>query len=171
MPIENDSATHCFPHPRPDPIHLPYPLHRSLHLEFLGDALVLRHLLDQPIAHLIRLLVYLLKVGVQAAIHSHHADHVRFAFFQVLVVPLSPDPYIILHIKNPPLRFHCTAEENFCKICDLGAEPSDAVFQLQPVLLIMLAVQIVDDVLLRDVIGRADVKSAYCPRRTQPMQG
>lgn len=36
--------------------------------------------------------------------------------------------------------------------------PSDAVFQLQPVLLIMIAVQIVDDVLLRDVISRADVK-------------
>ena len=36
--------------------------------------------------------------------------------------------------------------------------PSDAVFQLQPVLLIVIAVQIVDDVLLRDVIGRADVK-------------
>lgn len=35
---------------------------------------------------------------------------------------------------------------------------SDTVFQLQPVLFIVIAVQIVDDVLLRDVIGRADVK-------------
>lgn len=35
---------------------------------------------------------------------------------------------------------------------------SDAVFQLQPVLLIVIAVQIVNDVLFRDVISRADVK-------------
>ena len=40
-----------------------------------------------------------------------------------------------------------TVKEDFCQLCDSGIRPSDAVFQLQPVLLIVIAVQIVDTLL------------------------
>ena len=60
--------------------------------------------------------------------------------------------------KTSPLRFHCTAMEDFCKLCYLGCGALRCCFSASAGTAYNVAVQIVDDVLLQDVIGRADVK-------------
>lgn len=46
--IENYFAIHDFSYPRFDPVHPPYPLHRLLRLELLGDAFRGSIVFDQP---------------------------------------------------------------------------------------------------------------------------
>jgi hypothetical protein len=92
--IVNEFAQHDLVDTVADIVHHADPRHLIAAFQLFGDTFLFGELFYKLKSHFFRLLIDLSQIRVQRPVHSHNVNGCRTVFFQVLIVALTPNPYV-----------------------------------------------------------------------------